>query len=676
MRLTLMQKLGGLVLVVVLVLVFAIEIASVRIMTDQLEKDYATDVERKSLFGTFYLQSIQEKCVNIAKTLASDTEMARAIAAGNTAAAREMAVRTMKAMDMHVMAITDASGTVLARGHSERAGDVIANQAIVANALQGKATSGFEGGSASGYSMRAAAPVLLGGKVIGVVTCGFEIANNDKLVDSIKELFLSEVTIFAGDTRVTTSIMRDGKRAVGTKMDNPEVLRTVLDRQQVFKANNVILGEEYATVYLPLLDAAGKPSGMFFLGVPRKSIAAAQDALSNRLLVVGAIVGLVVLALGLGMAYSLRKPVVKATAYAVAVSKGNLDLTLDVQSKDEIGVLADSLRSMVAALKERIQEAQSMHEEAAREAERARKAMQEADEANARAAQAARDGVLDAARRIEGVVASVSAAADELAAMVEQIAHGTAIQKDRIQETATAMEQMNATVVEVARNASDSSRLAHNATDAARQGQGVVTESSKAILSVDEAAKGVGEQLASLGKLADGIGQIITVIQDIADQTNLLALNAAIEAARAGDAGRGFAVVADEVRKLAEKTMTATREVGGSITAIQDATRKALSAMELASGRVQSAASLAGQSGEVLEHIVGQVTESAGQAQAIAAAAQEQGAASEQIRRAIEELNQISDESARAMERASDSVRKLAAQAKDLDTVVERMKSA
>ncbi|GAB7080544.1 methyl-accepting chemotaxis protein [Megalodesulfovibrio paquesii] len=676
MRLTLLQKLAGLVVVVVVVLALSIGIASIRIMTGQLEHDYATDVERKSKFGAFYLQSIQDKCVNIAVSLAADTQLIKAVQANDAAVTKTMVVRTMKAMDMHVLVVTDATGKVIARGHSDRSGDSIASQTIVSNALSGRTSSGFESGSASGYSMRAGAPILQDGKVIGVVTCGFEVAGNEKLVDNIKDLFLSEATVFAGDTRVTTTIIRDGKRAVGTRMDNPDVLKTVLERREPFKANNTILGQDYATVYLPLLDAGGKPSGMFFLGVPRKNIAAAQANLRNDLILVTALAGVVVLALGVYFAYTIRTPILKATRYAEAVAEGNLDLTLDVQSKDETGILANSLRTMVASLKERIQEANTMHAEAAKEAERARKAMQEADEANQRAALAAREGVLDAARRIEGVVRSVSAAADEMAAMVEQIARGTAVQKDRIQETATAMEEMNATVVEVARNASDSSRLAQQATDAAREGQNVVADSSKAILGVDEAAKGVGEQLASLGKLANGIGQIITVIQDIADQTNLLALNAAIEAARAGDAGRGFAVVADEVRKLAEKTMTATREVSGSITAIQEATRKALSAMDQASGRVQAAAGLASQSGEVLQQIVVQVTESSGQAQAIAAAAQQQGAASEEIRRAIEEVNEISDESAKAMDRAADSVRKLAAQARDLDTIVEGMKSA
>ena len=93
----------------------------------------------------------------------------------------------------------------------------------------------------------------------------------------------------------------------------------------------------------------------------------------------------------------------------------------------------------------------------------------------------------------------------------------------------------------------------------------------------------------TLSGQAEGIGQIMGVISDIADQTNLLALNAAIEAARAGEAGRGFAVVADEVRKLAEKTMAATHEVGQVISGIQEGTRKSASGVDLSINTIQEA---------------------------------------------------------------------------------------
>ncbi|GAB6126665.1 hypothetical protein JCM14124_23710 [Humidesulfovibrio idahonensis] len=182
------------------------------------------------------------------------------------------------------------------------------------------------------------------------------------------------------------------------------------------------------------------------------------------------------------------------------------------------------------------------------------------------------------------------------------------------------------------------------------------------------------DDMRTLGTQAEGIGQIMNVISDIADQTNLLALNAAIEAARAGDAGRGFAVVADEVRKLAEKTMAATREVGEAIGGIQGGTRKSLDGVERAVDTVEQATEKARRSGEALREIVELVEASSDQVRAIATASEEQSAASEEINRSIEDINRLSAENAGAMRQASEAVTELAAQTRTLRELIETMK--
>ena len=155
-----------------------------------------------------------------------------------------------------------------------------------------------------------------------------------------------------------------------------------------------------------------------------------------------------------------------------------------------------------------------------------------------------------------------------------------------------------------------------------------------------------------LGKQAEGIGQILNVITDIADQTNLLALNAAIEAARAGDAGRGFAVVADEVRKLAEKTMEATKEVGEAVQGIQGGTRKHILHVEETAGTIEKATDLARKSGDAMRELVELSGETTTQVQSIATASEQQSAASETIHASLEDINQISSSTAEAMEHA------------------------
>ena len=188
-------------------------------------------------------------------------------------------------------------------------------------------------------------------------------------------------------------------------------------------------------------------------------------------------------------------------------------------------------------------------------------------------------------------------------------------------------------------------------------------------------ALGLKTGMASLGDQAQSIGQIMTVISDIADQTNLLALNAAIEAARAGEAGRGFAVVADEVRKLAEKTMQATREVGSAIQGIQSGTTQNIDQVNQTVDTIEQTTELAGTSGEALSEIVVLVDQAADQAHSIAAAAEEQSATSDEINRAVEQINTISAETSSAMSQSANAVTELAKQAQELKKLIAQMVS-
>lgn len=268
---------------------------------------------------------------------------------------------------------------------------------------------------------------------------------------------------------------------------------------------------------------------------------------------------------------------------------------------------------------------------------------------------------------------SLASSSRDLAAQVEQASRGAESQTSLAGQTATSMEQMNSTVMEVARNASAAAQEADQARDMAREGSKVVEDSVAAINKVHGKSRELQSSMDSLGKQAQEIGNIMNVIEDIADQTNLLALNAAIEAARAGDAGRGFAVVADEVRKLAEKTMKATREVGQAVSSIQDGANSNIQGMDQASALIEEANSLANRSGEALEDIVRRVQKATEQVQAIATATEEQSAASEEVNRNIEEVNRISRETSEVMTQSSESVAELSRQAQELKDLVQQL---
>ncbi|WP_320008633.1 methyl-accepting chemotaxis protein [Maridesulfovibrio sp.] len=368
-------------------------------------------------------------------------------------------------------------------------------------------------------------------------------------------------------------------------------------------------------------------------------------------------------------------PIRKSVDFAESVANGDFNQKLEINQADEIGVLADSLKKMVDNLKKMIIEAEEKSKAAEEEAQRANVAVGEANEAKEQATRAEKEGKLQAARDLEEVVNIVTSASEQLSAQIEQSTKSTTDQYAQISEAATAMEEMNATVLEVAQNASSSAETANQAKIKAQTGSSIVTQVLASMEDVQSVAKQLKEDVTLLGEDAKSIGQVMAVISDIADQTNLLALNAAIEAARAGEAGRGFAVVADEVRKLAEKTMSATQEVGSAIQKIQQGTQANIGHVETAVTKINETAELSGESGQALDSIVSFVDETSAQVHSIATASEEQSATSEEINRSLAQVAEISSLTNKTMQESAKAVDELARQAQVLQNLINQMKS-
>ncbi len=372
--------------------------------------------------------------------------------------------------------------------------------------------------------------------------------------------------------------------------------------------------------------------------------------------------------------HTITRPLRQTQQFAQAVAEGDLDRELTVSNADETGMLADSLRHMVAGLRANIKMAEEKSAEAEVKGREATQAMMAAQEAQKNAENARREGMLTAAQRLESVVEAISAASSQLSTRIDQSDQSAQTATARLSEAATAMNEMNATVQEVARNAAQASSISANTRTKAEEGANIVQHSLASISAVHDMSNALKSDMAQLNDHAQSINDIMGVISDIADQTNLLALNAAIEAARAGEAGRGFAVVADEVRKLAEKTMASTTEVGNAIRSIQDSTAKSMHSMDLAVEQVEQATGFANQSGEALQQIVQDAETTADEVSAIAAAAEEQSAASDEINKTIIQINDIVAQTAAAMNEAATAVNALTEQAHGLGELIESMK--
>jgi len=370
---------------------------------------------------------------------------------------------------------------------------------------------------------------------------------------------------------------------------------------------------------------------------------------------------------------SILRPMSNLSDYAKHVSEGDYNFTCEISGAHEISDLAAVLGDNVGKIKKSLAHAGEAERKAQQEAQRAKLHLQEAEEAKHQAEHAKRQGMLDAALKLEKVVEIVGTASDRLAAQIEQSSKGAEVQAHKAEEVAAAMDEMNATVLEVARNANNSATTSGEAQTRAKEGADIVTRVIQGIGEVQLTAVTLRDQMTELGRQSENIGKILTVISDIADQTNLLALNAAIEAARAGDAGRGFAVVADEVRKLAEKTMTATRQVDEAIKGVPS-TEANIEHVERAVASIGEATQLAGKSGHALQTIVTLVETASGQVHSIATAAEQQSAASNEINRAVEEVNNVARESSAAMGDAAKAVLDLTRQTGDLRQLIQELK--
>jgi methyl-accepting chemotaxis protein len=321
------------------------------------------------------------------------------------------------------------------------------------------------------------------------------------------------------------------------------------------------------------------------------------------------------ISIGMGIFISqiIARPLRKAVDLVEHVSRGDLRNTLEMDRKDEIGHLADSINNMVLNLR----------------------------------------------RTVGHILASaenVAAAAQQISASTEEIAGSSSNQANDVVKINELFKELSGSIQEIARSAEEAASLAGQTKSTALEGGQVVQSSI-------DGMNRVNEQMSKLEADSNKIGEIIEVIDDIADQTNLLALNAAIEAARAGDQGRGFAVVADEVRKLAERSGQATKEITAIIKGMQENTR--LSVTAVADGVVFSH-----KTGDAFREIINMINEAATRVAEIAAASEEQAAQADDVLAAVDSITAATEEAAASSEETAATAQSLAQLADGLNNAV------
>lgn len=448
-----------------------------------------------------------------------------------------------------------------------------------------------------------------------------------------KEGYLSMLESLGASTKVVNSI-RATDSNIGLQVIETQGTKAAIGGETGYEVFPDYRGIQVLSAYAPV-DVNGVTYGLMS-EIDQEEAFASVGRLESQIMAASAIMVLIIAAAAIGaglvFAHSITSPIVRLSKIMGKVESGN-DLTLraDVNSKDEIGGMANAFNLMLEKFEALIQQVTSS-------------------------------------------ISQVATASEELSSVATDSAQNVERQRNETDQVAAAINEMTVTIQEVASNASNASDGANTADNETKVGRQVVDQTSQAIGRLATEIEGAAQVIKEVEQNSENISSVLDVIKSIAEQTNLLALNAAIEAARAGEQGRGFAVVADEVRTLASRTQNSTTEIHEMIDKLQIGARKAVAVMEQSRAQAQEGVGEAENALKSLGAIANAVATISDMNLQIASAAEEQAAVSEEINKNITSISQISELTASGTEQTTAAASELARLATELQELISEFR--
>jgi hypothetical protein len=573
MRLTFSAKILSLMVITVLVVGGAIFTFTSYFLSGRFDEQAQQLVDTLAANVQSEVGQLNAKAMEASIFIASRPDVIEGMKKKDSPSLQRLAKEIMTKNRLGVITIADKDGKVIARGHDDKVGDSVVSQLNVRKALAGETSVGMEEGSVVKFSIRAGCPVKAEDQIIGSITVGHDLAANNSFVDDMKKKLGVECTIFQNDTRISTTIVKDGKRAIGTKMDNPAVIETVLKKGQRFEGKNVILGKDYRTIYWPILAADGKANGMLFLGKDREEINNAFKTIMWTILLSVLVVGSLMILAGFFVVRSTIHPVMRN------VNRLNADAVEVADASAQVAAASQSLSEGAS------QQASSLEETSSSLEEMASMTKQNADNANqANSLMAGTAGVAEEADRAmqdltnsmneistaSAETAKIIKTIDEIAFQTNLLALNAAVEAARAGEAgagfAVVASEVRNLAVRSAEAAKHTATLIEDTVRKVNDGLGLVKRTNEAFTRVTAGSRKIGDLVTEIAaasqEQSQGIDQVNKAVAEMDKVTQQTAASAEQSASAAGEMKGRAGQMKEVVHELT--TLITGRQSGGS----------------------------------------------------------------------------------------------------------------